>query len=482
MTKQIALVAIAVFLLVQESGPLDSYVRTLRSARAVSATLSVNEVGGSKMSETVDLAKPNRFRIDSDSELIVGDGKTVTRFSKARKSFVTKPQSDADIETLFDRPDLKIWKPFFNEGGFAGASLKDQGSRTLRGMTLTAIEASLSDDSRITFYLSPKDNLVHVAEVVAGPTTSILNVSAVSTGAADDAKFAWTPPAGARETTEAEALYDSKVDGQPIPDGTGVIQVRLSGLPLDVYTYRPPSYKQGLFIIVFHGLDRQPEVNVAAAKKLADRTGALLLAPDFDVPRFGDEGFQGGWVYKDKKLMPQGAWTFSRIPELIYLVRKLEGAPKMPVYLMGHSAGGQFVARIASLLDVGAVRYVAANPSAYVFPTTAAGYGYGLGGLPPRYSDDAALRRYLARPITVFVGTADTGTDNLDESTGAMQEGKNRYERARNFFEAGRALAAKMSCEFNWRLVEVPGVGHGARVMYESPQAMIALFGDAGHP
>jgi hypothetical protein len=110
-------------------------------------------------------------------------------------------------------------------------------------------------------------------------------------------------------------------------------------------------------------------------------------------------------------------------------------------------------------------------------PTRQARFPYGFGDLPQNMADESAVRRYLAQPITILVGTADLGTGNLDLLPPAMQQGATRYERGRNAFHAAQDLARDKGWEFNWRLIEVPGVGHDARGMYHSPQAEAALFG-----
>ena len=44
-----------------------------------------------------------------------------------------------------------------------------------------------------------------------------------------------------------------------------------------------------------------------------------------------------------------------------------------------------------------------------------------------------------------------------------------------NVFNAAKTLAQTRGWKFNWRLVELPGVGHSARKMFSAPQAIEAL-------
>ena len=150
----------------------------------------------------------------------------------------------------------------------------------------------------------------------------------------------------------------------------------------------------------------------------------------------------------------------------------------MPYYFLGHSGGGQFLVRLAGFVKTDAKRIVAANPGSHLFPTRDLAFPYGFGRLPDELSNDDALKRYLAQPLTIFLGTADTMKDkNLDESDMAKKQGATRYERRPNAFRAAEELARKKKWEFNWRLVEAKGVGHSAKGMFADPECEAALFG-----
>jgi len=149
----------------------------------------------------------------------------------------------------------------------------------------------------------------------------------------------------------------------------------------------------------------------------------------------------------------------------------------MPYYLLGHSAGGQFVERLAGFIDSGAARIVAANPGTHLFPTCEQKYPFGFGGLPDEVSNDRALRRYLAQPLTLYLGTADVEVDrNLTVGPEADAQGAVRLARGRNLFDFARKLAHERGWAFHWRLVEADGIKHDHTLMFNDPQATGALF------
>ncbi|MGZ5845478.1 MAG: hypothetical protein ACXWJL_10810, partial [Xanthobacteraceae bacterium] len=88
---------------------------------------------------------------------------------------------------------------------------------------------------------------------------------------------------------------------------------------------------------------------------------------------------------------------------------------------------------------------------------------------------EARLRRYLEQPLTIYLGEGDTHVDDRDDSREARAQGASRHERGVNVFNVGRTLARERGWTFNWRLVELPGVGHSAQQMFAAPQLADAL-------
>lgn len=268
----------------------------------------------------------------------------------------------------------------------------------------------------------------------------------------------------------------------PFPAGSAETTLEVDGVALEVYSYKPPAYDRGPILLVLHGLDRNAPGYRDHAKPLADRYGYLVVAPLFDRERFPTWRYQQGGIARvvggEIQPKPPSEWTGPVFEALIEAVRREEGAPDLPFLAIGHSAGGQALGRYAAFLPGKAQRMIVANPSSYVWPSRETRYPYGYGGLPASLSDDAALRRYLAQPMIVMLGTADVKQGgSLNMRPGAMAQGPNRYERGHNFFRAGEQLARERGWTFGWRLVEVPGVGHSARRMFGS-EAAAAAFAD----
>ena len=200
------------------------------------------------------------------------------------------------------------------------------------------------------------------------------------------------------------------VSAAPLQVGVGKIECPNGTEPITVFTYKPPTFREGPLIVVCHGVSRNAEDYRNYAITMAERFGAIVVTPLFDAQRFPSARYQrGGLVGADGKAQPSEAWTYAVIPKIVAHVRTLENktAATMPYYLIGHSAGGQFLVRLAAFLPGDAVRIVAANPGSDLFPTRDQDFGYGFGGLPAELNNDEVIRRYLAVPLTYYLGTDD---------------------------------------------------------------------------
>jgi pimeloyl-ACP methyl ester carboxylesterase len=269
------------------------------------------------------------------------------------------------------------------------------------------------------------------------------------------------------------------VRAQPLPKGPGKIECPNGTEPIAVFTYKPPTYRDGPLLVVFHGVARNAEDYRNFAITLAERFHAVVITPLFDNERFPSLRYQrGGITTKEGAAVPAGQWTYAIVPKIVAHLRTLEGKPDWPYYLIGHSAGGQFLVRMAAFLPGEARRIVAANPGSELFPTRDQEFGYGFGGLPPELSNDEVLRKYLAAPLTLYLGTDDIyPRPSFDASPAAMKQGPHRLARGRGCFEFAQALARERGWAFNWRKVETPGIGHDAAFMFAAKEVEDALFG-----
>src|SRR5262249_2359574 len=86
-------------------------------------------------------------------------------------------------------------------------------------------------------------------------------------------------------------------------------------------------------------------------------------------------------------------------------------------------------------------RIVIANAGSYVFPSLEIDAPYGLGKVYSGTDGEAALRRYLEQPLTIYLGQGDTRDDERNDYPEALAQGASRYQRGLNAFNAAKTLA-----------------------------------------
>lgn len=246
---------------------------------------------------------------------------------------------------------------------------------------------------------------------------------------------------------------------------------------IDVRFYRPPGLtRDAPILFVMHGTKRNATDYRHAWAPMADRYGCMLLCPWFPRRSYPGRGYhRGGVLDRDGAPRPASAWTFTQIERLFDMVRDATGNTSRGYQLYGHSAGGQFVHRLALLLpETRLVAAVAANAGWYTMPTFDGRFPYGLAGSGVTA---ATIGAALGRPLTVLVGERDVAPDDpyLRTSRRARKQGANRFERAHAFLAAARAEATRLGTGCAWRLETVPDAAHvdadmmptAARVLFD---------------
>src|SRR4051812_15032996 len=249
--------------------------------------------------------------------------------------------------------------------------------------------------------------------------------------------------------------------------------------PITVHAYRPAACDARCpLVIVMAGVRRNALDYLRFWKASADRYRLVVVAPEFSKQHWPKAA---AYNLGDIAAHPADAskWSYSGIEHLFDEV----GQGRPGYVLFGHSAGGQFVHRMALFLPgARATMMVAANPGWYTMPEwrvdrAAHPYPYSLVGAP---AGEAGLKQALQRPLTLMLGTRDVDAHDhdLNHSAGADAEGPDRFSRGQAFFTAAQRAARDTDASFAWRLVEVPGVAHEGAAM--SRAAAHLLFGKAG--
>lgn len=272
-----------------------------------------------------------------------------------------------------------------------------------------------------------------------------------------------------------------------IPKGSSLIQATLDGIVFDIYTYKPNGPVRGI-LLIYHGTSRTAGTYRDYAIDLADLKDLVVAAPLFDKARFRIRDYhRGGLVDRSGKLKPASQWTTRFVALLAGWVRRQEGVEMLPYWCWGHSAGAQFLSRVAAFEQPDARRIVLANASSYVLPLVGSypegeETPYGMGGVYAAAEEQTKLRGYLGMPVTIYLGSRDNDPDDPDLSMKpeSQRQGAQRRHRGERTFMLGRRQAAALGCAFGWQLVYAPDGEHSTTQMIRSRRVLEAMnFSDA---
>lgn len=279
----------------------------------------------------------------------------------------------------------------------------------------------------------------------------------------------------AQESAQGAAAAPSRAEA--FPSGKSVVDAEINGTILKLFAYKPADYAGEGFILLLHGASRAAEAYRDNAVGMADRHRRIVVVPLFDLARFPEWRYQFGGVYRaDSSFAAPEERTYAFIPTLVRYIREREGNAALPYLLAGFSAGGQFVSRMAAFIDTDAERLIAMASGSTLFPTRDMAFGLGFGKLPDELGNDERIRRYLALPMTIYIGTGDREMAQLPQGE-ANRQGVHRYSRNIRWFNEAMDLAYERKWEFNWRLVIADGPGHSPKDMFDHPQSANALLG-----
>ncbi|MES2837145.1 MAG: PKD domain-containing protein [Bacteroidota bacterium] len=278
------------------------------------------------------------------------------------------------------------------------------------------------------------------------------------------------------------------------------------------YVYKPANYNPLTSPILFgcyatgaNGLDV-----AGALQPMADARGALIVAAHFVTQINEPVASIIDSLYLN---YPIGGYGRDYPATLFYKhiyrrVLEREGRDSIPCYMIGFSAGGQFVSRYMlwrqSYPDSIPLRMaVSCNPYFYTFPTKvyngvpmdyASGLDMSLGWFNPTGTSpedsitrkiynfigcDEHIKQYYNENYAVLIGTADNAT--LSDNASAMAQGANRYERAQSFYNFGLADAPNYGTTLNWQYYEIPGIGHDQGGMFYTKEVATHTYSIAEH-
>lgn len=256
--------------------------------------------------------------------------------------------------------------------------------------------------------------------------------------------------------------------------------------------YKPINFDStsSPLLIGIHGSGDDGTHTISRLQAIADRRNCLVVAPNMASACILSNEAICSWIdtIEVKGVLEPAS---IQMKDLYDHIKSKEGRDSIPTYMIGFSAGGQFVSRylLTRQLYIDSIPLrmaVSADPYFYTFPTDTfngvampwmCGFipvqhnAFGAGYLP--YADslysffcnDNALQ-YYNENYGVLIGTGDTIA--FTDGPCGMIQGSNRYERAQTFYAFCDSNAVNRGTTLKWAYAEVPGIGHDENGLYNT--------------
>jgi PKD repeat protein/predicted esterase len=260
------------------------------------------------------------------------------------------------------------------------------------------------------------------------------------------------------------------------------------------FLYKPTTYDPLTSPILFamHGDGGDGSSTFGSLDSIANRRKALIIAPNF-----AGTPYPSIMRHQEPILVTVDTIDFCVSYKAASLaIRKIyehillrENRTNVPCYMIGFSAGGQFVTRYMLIRQaypdsIPLKMAVSSNAYYYTFPTDSFN-GVAMPWLcglimptdsilscPQTYFNlytwkcDEHIIQYYNENYGVLIGTGDT--QPLTGNSCSMAQGNNRYERALNFYNFCDSNATNRGTMLQWPYVEIPSIGHDQYGMYNT--------------
>ncbi len=215
-------------------------------------------------------------------------------------------------------------------------------------------------------------------------------------------------------------------------------------------------------LVLVHGRGLNPVEYANRWLDIAERRRIVVIAPLFDKGTFPN--------YNRLNIMKPRADL--RLLDILADAQLLWPLKTGEFFMYGHSAGGQFAHRFALVHPERIAKGVASCTGNYTFPDPNVTYHYGIGPREETKEMEFDVDGFVQRQFAIIVGQLDTDQEGAG---GTDTQGKNRVERARNFYQAMKTYARQRQLPFNLRFTIIPKVGHSSKGT--TPWARRYLFG-----
>lgn len=228
---------------------------------------------------------------------------------------------------------------------------------------------------------------------------------------------------------------------------------------VDATVLMPAHIKSKTPLVALHGISRNIHHMTEQLSTAALEFGRVVVLPHFE---------KKGW--KVFQRISNNSRPDSALLGLLSVLRQMDLVDDGAVDLFGFSGGAQLAHRFAMLYPEQVKQLHLGSAGWYTLPDKRLAYPLGLGA---SHSGDthwgecmsSGLRRFLNKPISVYVGSADVNVDGALRNTPSVNasQGKNRVERALAYVALLQEMQEEMRLRHRATLEIIKDCGHSFR-------------------
>lgn len=276
----LATIPIAASLLFLPDSSLDKHTAEMKKAQSITIVFTVNKIGGAPEEQTLSLSKPDRFRWESPTRLVVGNGKSILALDKAKNTYTEVPQTPESLKKALGDDAVWAWSAFF-DADFAStlANVKRGSTRKVRNISVTEVEVIRKDTRAFNVYVDEATGIVRGSTYEASDKSQWLVLAKElkpSDKPADEAVVAAKIPEGAKKADEAAASPGEKL---AFADVGPIFTRNCAGC------HSGPGAKAGVDLSDYAGIKRQVTPGNADASRIVRIIRRGKMPPGGPLPK-----------------------------------------------------------------------------------------------------------------------------------------------------------------------------------------------------
>lgn len=248
---------------------------------------------------------------------------------------------------------------------------------------------------------------------------------------------------------------------------------------MNVFTYVPEGdIKTMKIVFVMSGCLRDALNYLKLWIDVANENKYIIIAPEFDKSHYSIADHEYGNIIDidydycsqdiytpimkyHKEIKNESEWIYSIVDDIYLSFINENGIERDGYTIFGHSSGSQFAHRFMMFGNSKYCKlFLCANAGLYTFYDESKDYPYGIKNLE-KYKN--RIRESLTKNVYILAGEEDIKTKFLNNLPADMEEGTNRYERAKNYFRSAEDMAKKNKINLNWKFISMPKVPHNSK-------------------